>query len=66
MTSAEPGGLPAGIGKPARRALEGAGIRTLVELAGRPRNEIAALHGVGPAALRALDAALTEAGLRAG
>ncbi|TQK20597.1 hypothetical protein FBY40_3135 [Microbacterium sp. SLBN-154] len=62
--SAASDGLPSGIGRPALRALESAGLRTLMDVAGRSRDEIAALHGVGPAAVRTLDTALAEAGLR--
>ncbi|WP_416182965.1 helix-turn-helix domain-containing protein [Microbacterium invictum] len=40
--------LPTGLAKPALRALDEAGLRTLRDVAGRPRDEIAALHGVGP------------------
>lgn len=58
------GGLPPGLSRPALRALNGAGLQTLADVAGRPRDEVAALHGVGPAALRALDVALDAAGLR--
>ncbi|MEI2778989.1 MAG: MmcQ/YjbR family DNA-binding protein [Tetrasphaera sp.] len=41
------------LGAPARRALAGAGIRTLDDLAARTDAELLALHGFGPAALRA-------------
>lgn len=51
------------IGAPATRALEAEGIRNLDGLVQRRRSEIAALHGVGPKALRILDAALGAAGL---
>lgn len=55
--------LPRAIGAPATRALEGAGVRSLEDLARLTRAEVAALHGVGPKALRVLDAALAERGL---
>ena len=48
---------------PAKRALVGAGILTLDDLTTRTRADVAALHGVGPSALRLLDAALDAAGL---
>jgi hypothetical protein len=57
--------LPA-IGAPATRALVGAGHRTLRDLAGVPRPELAALHGVGPKALRIIEEALAAHGLGLG
>jgi 3-deoxy-D-arabino-heptulosonate 7-phosphate (DAHP) synthase len=54
------------IGAPATRALNGAGYTALRELAGVPRSELAKLHGMGPKALRILDEALAEHGLRLG
>ncbi|WP_082485486.1 methyltransferase domain-containing protein [Rathayibacter sp. Leaf296] len=45
--------LPA-IGAPATRALAAVGIRTLEDLRGRDLTELAALHGVGPKAIRLL------------
>ncbi len=50
-------------GAPARRALAEAGIDTRRRLATWRRSDVAALHGVGPKALAALDALLSEAGL---
>jgi hypothetical protein len=60
-----PGGgeLPAGIGRPATRALLGAGLRTLDQVALRTERELLALHGVGPKAVRVLAEALRERGL---
>lgn len=58
--------LPRGIGAPATRALTGAGYTTLDALAGVPRAELAALHGVGPKALRVLQESLEERGLSLG
>jgi hypothetical protein len=52
------------IGAPATRALNGAGYTTLGQLANAPRKELAALHGMGPKALRILEVALAEHGLR--
>jgi predicted flap endonuclease-1-like 5' DNA nuclease len=52
------------IGAPATRALHNAGLTTLRQVADVPRNELAALHGMGPKALRILDEALAEHGLK--
>ncbi|MGY1812867.1 DNA-binding protein [Blastococcus sp. SYSU D00820] len=60
MPSPEP--LP-GIGRPATGALAAIGITTLDQLAGRSRRELLALHGVGPKAVRVIEAALAERGL---
>lgn len=57
-----PSDLPPGIGKPALRALHAAGIETLAQVAMRSESELAALHGVGPKALRVLKATLAERG----
>jgi hypothetical protein len=54
------------IGAPATRALTTAGYSSLGQLAGVPRAELAALHGMGPKALRILEEALAEHGLRLG
>ncbi|MGY1716639.1 DNA-binding protein [Geodermatophilus sp. SYSU D01106] len=54
------------IGRPATAALELAGYTRLDQLAGVPRSSLAALHGVGPKALRLLDEALAEHGLALG
>lgn len=48
---------------PARRALDGAGINALEDLAERSEAEIAALHGMGPSALATLKAEMAEHGL---
>ncbi|WP_233414929.1 hypothetical protein [Streptomyces sp. N35] len=56
-------GLPAGIGRPATRALLVAGITNLEEVAGRSAAELLALHGVGPKAVRILGGELQERGL---
>jgi predicted flap endonuclease-1-like 5' DNA nuclease len=52
------------IGAPATRALHNAGLTTLRQVADVPRKELAALHGMGPKALRILDEALAEHGLK--
>ncbi|NEW40219.1 hypothetical protein GV792_12260 [Nocardia cyriacigeorgica] len=59
----ESGDLPTSIGKPATRALHGAGITTLAELATHTRAELLALHGFGPKAARVLDEALQNHGI---
>jgi predicted Fe-Mo cluster-binding NifX family protein len=46
--------IPTAVGRPATRAFEGAGYRTLEDLAGRSEKELLALHGVGPRAIRIL------------
>lgn len=55
--------LPRNIGRPATAALNGVGIATLPELAAHTEAEIAALHGVGPRAIRVLTEALAERNL---
>lgn len=47
---------------PAMRALNGAGITTLPEVAERTEAELRALHGMGPNAIAKLKAALAEHG----
>jgi len=59
----DPGDLPAGIGRPATRALADAGLTSLALVVQRPRSEIAALHGVGPKAVRLLEEAVADHGL---
>lgn len=51
---------------PATRALNDAGYTRLRQLDGVPRAELARLHGMGPKALRILQAALEEHGLTLG
>lgn len=48
---------------PARRALEGAGIKTLQQLSAKTEKEIMKLHGMGPASLPKLRSALATIGL---
>jgi hypothetical protein len=57
------GDLPAGLGKPAQRALAAAGIQTLDQLTGFSEIEIKQLHGIGPNALEKLRRALADEGL---
>lgn len=54
--------LPAGIGKPARRALEAAGFNSLRQLELVREGDLLRLHGVGPKAIRVLRQALSERG----
>ncbi|MFK3729074.1 DNA-binding protein [Streptomyces sp. NPDC088090] len=54
--------FPRGVGAPATRALVAAGYSRLDRLADVPAAELAALHGVGPKALRVLGEALAEHG----
>jgi large subunit ribosomal protein L21 len=57
------GGLPEGIGKPATRALEEAGLDTLEKVADKTEAEVLDLKGVGPKAVEGLKEALAGAGL---
>ncbi|MFJ9553799.1 hypothetical protein ACIRPH_08280 [Nocardiopsis sp. NPDC101807] len=54
--------LPAAIGGPATRALLGAGLATLAQVAARTEEELLALHGVGPKAVRVLAEELSRRG----
>lgn len=54
--------FPPGVSGPALRALKGAGIRSLVDLATWTEQELADLHGMGPKALGVLKAALEAQG----
>jgi len=58
----EPGTPLPRIGAPATRALHNRGITRLEQLAAVTEAELAALHGVGPKALRILAAAMATAG----
>ena len=59
-------GLPAGIGKPALRALTAAGYTRLDQLARVKESELVKLHGVGLKAMKVLRAALQAKGLAFG
>ncbi|GIE28331.1 hypothetical protein Ait01nite_013760 [Actinoplanes italicus] len=59
---AQIGDLPP-IGRPANSALLHVGISTLQQVAALRRQELLAMHGVGPKAVRLLEAALAERGL---
>jgi predicted RecB family nuclease len=56
-------GFMLAVAAPARRALEGAGIKTLKQLAKYSEKEILALHGIGKTAIPRLKAALEKSGL---
>jgi predicted flap endonuclease-1-like 5' DNA nuclease len=55
--------LPAGLAAPAQRALAGAGISRLAQLAKMTEAEVKALHGIGPNALAKLRTAMAAKGL---
>ena len=55
--------IPRGIGAPATRALNAAGLTTLEDVVEAGRTFVAELHGVGQKALRVLDQAVASAGL---
>lgn len=55
--------LPTGLAQPAQRALAGAGIKNLKQLTKFSEAEIKQLHGIGPNALKQLNAALKAKGL---
>ncbi len=52
--------FPAGLSGPALRALARAGIRSMDDLAGWSSGDLAALHGMGPKAMRQLTDAERE------
>lgn len=56
------GDLPHAIGKTAARELSLNGITTLAQVSARTKQELLAIHGVGPKAIRILDEALAKAG----
>jgi len=51
------------LASPARRALAGAGITNLAQLAGMSEADLLRLHGIGPNAIQAQRLALQEKGL---
>lgn len=57
------GDLPNEMGKTAPRELHHAGISSLAEVAQHTSEELLAIHGVGPKAIRILEEALTAKGL---
>lgn len=52
------------ISKPATRALNQIGITTIEQVASRSEEELLSLHGVGPKAIKTLQVALNEKGLK--
>lgn len=54
VEAGEVGDLPRSIGRPATRALAGAGITSLAQVGSMSDAELLALHGVGPKAVRLL------------
>ncbi|RYV49337.1 DNA-binding protein [Pengzhenrongella frigida] len=46
--------IPTAVGRPAARAFEAAGYRTMTDLDGASERELLALHGVGPRAIKIL------------
>ena len=59
----QPRSLPAGLAKPAQRALATAGYTTLDQLTQVSEQDLSRLHGMGPKAIRQLRDALAAAGL---
>ena len=57
-----PDGL--GLAAPARRALTAAGITNFCQLGAISEKELMELHGMGPNALKRIQAALREAGMK--
>lgn len=57
------GDLPNEIGKTAARELSLNGIASLEQVARHSRDELLAIHGVGPKAIRILEGALAAKGL---
>ncbi len=55
--------LPAGLAKPARRALAEAGISRLEQLTEISETELSKLHGMGPKALLTINGAMNDRGL---
>lgn len=54
--------LPPGLARPALRALAAAGYTSLDQLSKVTEEELKALHGMGPKAIRTIRAALEEEG----
>ncbi|SFI50872.1 hypothetical protein SAMN02799624_01114 [Paenibacillus sp. UNC496MF] len=55
--------LPAGLSKPARRALANAGLTGLAQVARLSAGEFLALHGIGPKAVDLIREAMAVKGL---
>lgn len=56
--------FPPGVSGPALRALANAGVRSVADLARWSEKDLAALHGMGPKALKQLREALEATGQR--
>ncbi len=56
--------LPEKLSAPARRALDGARLKSLEAVAKKREADVAALHGMGPKALGQLKAAMKEGRLK--
>ena len=56
--------FPKGVGGPALRALAGAGVKSVADLAQWREADLAKLHGMGPKALGTLREALEASGRR--
>ena len=52
------------VGAPATRALYAAGFTSLDQLAGVRHSDLSALHGVGPKAIKIIENALDQYGLK--
>lgn len=63
VAAGEVGDLPKSIGRPATRALSGAGITSLQSVSEHSADELLALHGLGPRAVRLLEESLAARGL---
>lgn len=63
MTTGKQGNELPKLAAPAQRALAGAKIANLSQLAAKSEAEVAALHGMGPNALATLKTAMKAAGL---
>jgi uncharacterized protein YndB with AHSA1/START domain len=61
--AADESSFPKGLSNPARRALAGAGIENIEQLAQLTEAEIKELHGIGPSAMDLLRSALVSKGL---
>lgn len=59
----QPRSLPAGLAKPAQRALAAAGYTTLEQLTQVTEADLARMHGIGPKAISQLRGAFAAAGL---
>ena len=62
MTHPNEAAFPRGMSGPSLRALHGAGVRSMSDLARWTESDLAALHGMGPKALGILRTALEASG----